>query len=225
MILAGGLGLRLRPITFAIPKPLIAVNGVPLIHGIINHFQSFGVKQIYISTGYLSDLVKAYIQSQNFKNVGFEFLEEREKLGTAGPLSLIKNRTEPFDILLTNGDLIFDLNLDRFYKNFLDSSAEISVVTKTITEQSRFGIIKTNFSSGMITEIIEKPTSNLDINCGIYLIKSNIINLVPTDINYDMPDLIKSAIASSKKVIAYKDNFEWACIDNISDLNSVSLRD
>ncbi len=224
MILAGGLGLRLRPITFAIPKPLIAVNGVPLIHGIINHFQSFGVKQIYISTGYLSDLVKVYVQSQNFKNISFEFIEERKKLGTAGPLSLIKNRTEPFDILLANGDLIFDLNLDRFYKNFLDSGAEISVVTKTIAEQSRFGVIKTNSSSGMIAEIIEKPTSHSDINCGIYLIKSNVINLIPTDINFDMPDLIKSAIASSKKVVAYKDNFEWACIDNISDLNSVSLR-
>jgi NDP-sugar pyrophosphorylase family protein len=224
MILAGGLGLRLRPITFAIPKPLIAVNGVPLIHGIINHFQSFGIKQIYISTGYLSDLVKVYVQSQNFKNVSFEFIEEREKLGTAGPLGLIKNRNEPFDILLANGDLIFDLDLDRFYKNFLDSSAEISVVTKTIAEQSRFGIIKTNSSSGTISEIIEKPTSHFDINCGIYLIKNNIIKLVPTDINYDMPDLIKSAIASARKVIAYKDNFEWACIDNISDLNSVSLK-
>ncbi len=223
MILAGGLGLRLRPITFGIPKPLVAINGVPLIHGIIKNLKSYGLKEIYISTGYLSDLVKAYVCSQDFGSVVIKFVDERVRLGTAGPLKLIQLNEDKFDILLTNGDLVFDLNIDNFYENFKLLDADISIVTKTVKEQSRYGVINSDPVTGIVTSIKEKPSIYSDISCGIYLLKSDMFSLIPRNENFDMPDLIRSAIKNGFKVVCYRDISQWACIDSISDLNSASI--
>ena len=117
LILAGGLGMRLRPYTTVLPKPLMPLGDKPILERLIIQLKEYNFKTVYFSVGYLSSLIRAYFGDGNKWGVQINYIQEDKRLGTAGPLSLLPEMTKPF--LVLNGDLVTDLNFSKILKSYV----------------------------------------------------------------------------------------------------------
>ena len=221
LILAGGFGKRLLPITSEKPKPLISLNKNTTILGqIIDSLQSQGFLNLNVSTYYLADQIVKYLDD-NY--IGINVLLEKDELGTAGPLLNFYNKNTEITetILLINGDVLTDLNFKNVSDFHNKNKADITVVTSYEDINLKYGeiILKRN----KVVDIIEKPKKKFLINAGIYLINSKILKYVNNKNKYFMDELIKFSISKYLKVINYthegyfldlgtKDNLERAKI-------------
>ncbi|MFA4884187.1 MAG: sugar phosphate nucleotidyltransferase [Candidatus Margulisiibacteriota bacterium] len=224
LILAGGLGTRLRPLTFAVPKPLIPVRGRPILDYIISRLSRFGFNDIYISLNYHGDMIKLYLAQKNFKKLQLNYLSESSPLGTAGPLSLFKKngikigRDE--SLLVMNGDIMTDLSFADFLSCHERSGADLSVAMINFAHQLSYGIIDLD-DDNRIVDIREKPTLNYRASAGIYLVKGKCVELVPSK-RYTMPELIESAARQGQLVKGYLIKEHWLAIEQIKNLEEVN---
>jgi len=217
--MAGGKGLRLRPLTLNTPKPLLKVNNLPLIDYGINNILKFGVKNFWISVGYLGQLIKDYIGSK--KNIAsFNFVTEVTPLGTIGALSKIKDFKNDI-VLITNADLITDFDLEEFYLEHINKDSDITILVKNYDVKVPFGIVDTNHS-GAITRILEKPTFNYLINGGIYLINKEHLSLIPKGKFYNATDLIELMIELGLKINYFKYSGIWHDLGLIDDFRKLN---
>lgn len=167
VILAGGLGTRLKPFTEVIPKPLLPIGEKTLLEIQIEHLKKYGFDEIYLALNYKADYVKSYLENEKKYGVKLYYSIENKKLGTCGPITLLKDKlTEPF--LLINGDILTKANFKDIYKFALKfEESPLTIVTKIITTPFRFGSIETN--GNYITKVTEKPDLNFEILAGIYI--------------------------------------------------------
>ncbi|MBW2985478.1 nucleotidyltransferase family protein [Candidatus Woesearchaeota archaeon] len=180
VILAGGKGTRLRPLTYETPKALLPVHGKTLTEHLFDLFKRHGITEVFLSIGYLGEKIKDYFKDGKEFGVDIKYLEENEPLGTAGPLKLAKNElTESF--LVSNGDELKDINLDEMYKQHKKNKALVTIALTKVEDPSQYGVAK--LDGEKILEFIEKPKkgeapSNL-INSGLYIIEPEIIDMIP----------------------------------------------
>ena len=220
IIIAGGLGVRLRPLTYTIPKPLLPLGEKPILEVILSNLSFFGIRDIILSIGYCGDLIRAYFRDGSKFGVHIEYVEENEPLGTAGPLELVREKfalrqEEP--LLLMNGDILTKLNFPKMIDHHFNEANELTIATRTHEMHPGFGVVKVN-GNGVVQNITEKPTFSYEISAGIYVLQPSVIEIVPKGIRFDMPDLIGALITNGKKVGAYHFNEYWQSLDQLSDL-------
>jgi NDP-sugar pyrophosphorylase family protein len=215
VILAGGLGTRLKPFTDIIPKPLLPLGGQTIVEIQIAALQRAGFHEIFIATNYRSEFVRAFLGSGSKYGVSIEFSEEEKPLGTCGPLSLLKHRlTEPFIVM--NGDVLTNLDLAKFYAECLAREPILTVATKIITTPFRFGNVKVD-EEGCVIDVEEKPEFYLEVVAGIYFMRPAVIELIPRDQYYGMDQLIKEMLAQKAKVGRYLIKEYWVDIGQVED--------
>jgi len=209
ILMAGGFGKRLMPLTKNTPKPLLKVKKKSLLEIAMNNFKKYGVTQFNISIYYKSKKIKEYFNKKKFNNFKINFLNEKIPLGTAGCLSLLNQKNIKENILVYNGDIISDINILNLLKFHQDTNSDITVCAKEFSESSPFGQI---FHRGhKIKKIVEKPNKKNFVNAGIYLIKKKLIRNLPVK-SIKMTDFIESKIIKGYNVNIYPIYEYWVDI-------------
>jgi NDP-sugar pyrophosphorylase family protein len=215
VILAGGLGSRLRPFTEVIPKPLLPLGEKSLMEIQIVALRDYGFNEIYVATNHMADFVEAFLGDGSKYGVKLIFSRETSPLGTCGPLTLLKAQlTEPF--LVMNGDILTKLNFRALYDFAVAQDSLLVVGTKIISHPFRFGNVVVD-GSNHIVEIEEKPDLNFEILSGIYCMKPGIFELIPENAYFGMDTLLKEMIAQQRTVSRYLIHEYWLDIGLVED--------
>lgn len=210
VLMAGGKGERLRPLTEKTPKPLLPVGDKAIIDHNIDRLIRYGVKHINVTVNYLGEQLEEHFMKPR-GDVKVETVREPKFLGTIGSICFVKeffNNT----ILVMNSDLFTNINYEDFYLHFKEHDAEMSVAAVPYTVSVPYGIF--DLDGNNINGLIEKPTYNYYANAGIYLIKRSVLNEIPKDTFFNATDLIEKLIAKNKKVIRFPLNGTWIDIGN-----------
>lgn len=217
ILLAGGLGTRLRPLTFAVPKPLIPVGDKPVLEIILNTLKSFGITDFYLALGYKAELIQAYFQDGSQFGVKIHYVREEKRLGTAGPLRLVRDRfTIKEPILVMNSDIITEADFGDLYAFHLREHAELTVAVRHYTYTVPYGVLE--LDGAQVLSIRERPVRDFEISCGIYVISPHLFDLVPEGEFFDMPQLICRAIDQRHRVSAYYIRQKWLAIETLQHL-------
>jgi NDP-mannose synthase len=214
VILAGGLGTRLRPFTEVIPKPLLPIGGKAILQIQIERLRDNGFKEIYICTNYKSDYIEDFIGDGSRYGVSIIVSKENKRLGTAGPLTLLKRYLKkPFIVM--NGDILTSLNFKNFYNFAVDNDSDICLAIKKEVTPYEFGNIL--FNGDDVLEMQEKPDIVKYILAGIYVINPRVLNEIPNDTYYGMDILINQLISNKMKVLKYEISEYWLDIGRYND--------
>jgi len=215
LILAGGLGARLRPLTYAVPKPLLPIGDKPIIEQIILNLKTHGIKNFFISVNYKKEMIKNYLKEGKSLGVNIEYVEEENYTGTAGCISHLSLDR---DMIINNGDLLCDLDYTVFDEMMNDFDFIITSIKKEY--KIDFGVLNYNSKKELLSWE-EKPVNIFSINAGIYAIKLNVINFVKTHNkknNYlDMPDLWQLLLKNDFKIGIYEHNGIWEDVGRMED--------
>jgi NDP-sugar pyrophosphorylase family protein len=223
VILAGGRGVRLRPLTYTIPKPLLPIGEKPILEEIIDRLKADGITEIIIAVGYRAELIETYFRDGAHLGVNITYVRETQPLGTAGPLALVRDTValEPNEpLLMMNGDLLTDIDMNAFADAHRKSGAEVTVATREFALQHPYGVIQVE--DGRITGIVEKPSVTDTVSAGIYAIQPSALDVIPSGKFFDMPDLVTALLAANRPVAAYPFTGEWLAIDRIEQLEDAA---
>lgn len=215
LIMAGGLGSRLLPLTKDTPKPLLPVSGKPMIQHIIESLRKFGAHQFYISVNYRAQMIKNFLKDGSGLRVNIEYINEKKRLGTAGALAHVSNLQKDGHLLLVNGDVITDLNYQSMYDFHNNNESDITIAIKNFELKIPYGILNMDFNR--VIGISEKPTEKKYINAGIYLINLSALPKLKKNSYLDMTDLINTMIQKEKRVYAYSIESFWADLGQYND--------
>lgn len=214
ILMAGGLGTRLRPLTEETPKPMLRVGNKPILETIIKNFASHGFVNITISLNYKGDMIKKYFKDGSDFGVNIDYVEENIRLGTAGALSLLEQQpNEPFFVM--NGDLLTDVNFSNLLDFHCFGNALATMCVREYEYQIPYGVIE--IENGNISSIEEKPIKKFFVNAGIYVLSPNIFENIPQNEFFDMPTLFNILIENQKKVLSFPIHEYWLDIGRMSD--------
>lgn len=217
VILAGGLGTRLKPFTEVIPKPLLPIGEKAVLEIQIEHLKQHGFDEIFLATNYKSNYIENFFGDGSRYGVKLIISREEKQLGTVGPLTLLKSElTEPF--LLMNGDILSNINLTNFYNFAANKESTLSVCIKKIIMPYAFGNIF--FKDDIVTGIEEKPDIITYALAGIYVMKPGILNFIPDNEYYGMDSLIKKMLSEKEPISKYELKEYWLDIGRIDDYES-----
>ena len=190
VIMAGGLGSRLMPLTQNCPKPLLELDGKPIMQHSLDRLVALGFSKFYIMVNYLADQFNAFIEQWASEGIEIELILESHRLGTAGPLSLVKEKIDqPF--LVINADLLTGMNFRRFLGKHKKWGGKATVATRPYEIKIPFGVIEAELNSkNLIRAVFEKPTYRVLVNAGIYAFSPEVLQLVPDNEFLDMPDFL-----------------------------------
>jgi dTDP-glucose pyrophosphorylase len=214
IIMAGGRGERLKPLTDSVPKPMLKVGDKPIIEHNLDRLISYGIDDFWLSIGYLGDQLREYFKDGAQKNVSIDYVTEDQPLGTIGAVNKIGNLTHD-TILVTNSDILTNLDYEDFYQSFMASGADFSIVTIPYDVNIPYAVLET--TNGHVVSFKEKPTYTYYSNGGIYLMKREILGLIPPNISYNTTDLMEQLIQSGKKVHSYPLRGYWLDIGKMED--------
>lgn len=210
VLMAGGKGERLRPLTEKTPKPLLPVGGKAIIDHNIDRLIANGVKHINVTVNYLGEQLEEHFKEPRGE-VRIHTVREPKYLGTIGSIRFVKEFYND-TILVMNSDLFTNINYEDFYLHFIEHDAEMSVAAIPYTVSVPYGIF--DLDGRDIQGLIEKPTYNYYANAGIYLIKRTALDEIPEETFFNATDLIEKLIAEDKKVIRFPLNGTWIDIGN-----------
>jgi NDP-sugar pyrophosphorylase family protein len=215
VILAGGLGLRLRPLTNIIPKPLLPIGESTILEIQILSLRKHGVKDVIIAANYMSDYLKSVVgDGEKYGGVRVHISEEKQPLGTCGPLTLVSDRlVEPFVVM--NGDILTNLDFSKLGEFALARPAWLTIVTKEIAIPFRFGRVIAE--GDRIVDIEEKPNFLQEILAGIYVMRPEILRLIPSSTYFGIDTLIKTMLTGNHAINKYLMKDYWVDIGQLSD--------
>ncbi len=213
VIFAGGKGKRLRPYTHVVPKPLMPIGKKPILELIIEQLVKAGIKHITISVFENINLFKSILRNKKFPKIKIDFLIEKKSLSTAGGLKIIKNL--PKEFFAMNGDLITNLNFKNFYNFHKKYNSDLTLCSKTLYSKIEYGVVE-NDKHLKLLKFTEKPKIKYKVNLGIYIIKRDVIKLIPRNKSFGFDKLIKKI--PRKKISVYNSNCKWFDIGREKDL-------
>jgi dTDP-glucose pyrophosphorylase len=215
VIMAGGEGTRLRPLTDDLPKPMVEIGGVPLLARQIERLANVGIRRVYISVNYLSHIIEEYFGDG--RNFGIEicYLREKEKLGTAGALSLLPEHPDG-PIMVMNGDILTTSDLDSLYSFHMNHGAKITVAAIDHRVDIPYGVIRAD--GPFVTGLVEKPSERFLCNAGIYAVSPEALSLLPGSKFSNMTDLIDTCLAKNWPVAVFPVHEYWNDIGTPDDL-------
>lgn len=214
VLMLGGLGTRLRPLTNDIPKPMLKVGNKPIVETIIDGFKQYGYTNFIFSVNYKKEVIQNYFQTGEAFGVQIDYVEEEKRMGTAGALSLIENRpTDSFFVM--NGDLLTQVNFDQLMQFHVEQGALATMCVREYEYQVPYGVIETNGTD--LIGIKEKPVHRSFVNAGIYVLSPEVFDYIPQDTFYDMPTLFEALIADGKKTSVFPIHEYWLDIGQVDD--------
>jgi dTDP-glucose pyrophosphorylase len=218
IIMSGGKGTRLKPHTNILPKPLISHKGKPLIEHVINQFSKYGLEDYIFSINYKSHIIKAFFKELKLQ-FKINYLEENKPLGTAGSLSLIQNQINR-NYFISNCDTIISADLSKIFSQHIKIKNHITIVVSKINYKLPYGMCTINHKNEL-KSFSEKPEKTYIVNTGLYLLKSEIIKIVPKNKFFHMTDLIELAKRKNFKVGVYLiDKKDWLDLGSIESIRN-----
>jgi dTDP-glucose pyrophosphorylase len=216
VIMAGGRGTRLQPLTDTVPKPLLKVGDKAIMEHNVDRLALYGIDDYWFSVKYLGEQIEEYFGNGNDKNRNIDYVWEEIPLGTIGAVSKIKNFEHDY-ILLTNSDILTNLDYEHFFVDFLEQDADFSVVTIPYKVNVPYAVLETEDRE--ITNFKEKPSYTYYSNGGIYLMKKSVLKYIPEEVFYNATDLMEKLIEEKKKVISYPLSGYWLDVGKHEDFD------
>jgi len=214
VIQCGGKGTRLRPHTSILPKPLMPIGARPVLELVLKWLRRNGIKDVFITTGYLGHLIRSVCGDGNQWNMRIIYTQELEPLGTIGPLSLVREElNEPF--LVLNGDVLTDLNLNHFVSSHRQHQATVTIATATRVTKMEFGVI--DEIEGRVTAFREKPELSSLVSMGIYCMDPAVFERIPSGVPFGFDDLMFQMLDQEAAVHVFKHNGLWLDIGRVED--------
>lgn len=214
VIMAGGKGTRLKPLTDTTPKPLLKVGGKPIIEYNIDRLSTFGVDNIFISIRYLGEQLVEYFGNGENKEIAIDYIMEDEPLGTMGAVRKVDGFLNDY-VLVMNSDLLTNIDFEDFFKAFIENESDFSVATTPFLVKVPYAVLEVD--GHRIESFKEKPTYTYYSNAGIYLFKRELIDHIPIDSFFDATDFMDTLIQAGKKVTHYPILGYWLDIGKPED--------
>ena len=214
VIMAGGKGERLRPLTESTPKPLLKVGEKPIIEYNIDSFKNHGVSKCWISINYLGEQLESFAIEKQTETFEIKTIREDYPMGTIGSVKLIE-QFEKETILVCNSDLLNNVNLEVFYLDFINSCADLSVVTIPYTVNIPYAVLE--LQDEYVKDLKEKPSYTFYSNGGIYLFKKQLLKLIPEDSVFSAIDFMEKIIENKKKIKSFPHHGYWLDIGKHED--------
>lgn len=214
-IMAGGRGQRLMPLTADMPKPMLHVGDKPILEHNIDRLIQFGIKNIYLSVNYLADKIEDYFKDGSDKGVSIKYVHEDKPLGTLGSVKMVEELEHDY-VMVMNSDLLTDIDFNGFFQTFLRSGADMGVATTMYSVEVPYGVMEVG-TGNMVNALKEKPRYNYYSNAGIYIIKKELLSLVPHNEFYNVTDLMESLIEQGKKLVSFPILGYWLDIGKHDD--------
>jgi len=219
VLMVGGLGTRLRPLTENTPKPMLKVGDKPILETIISNFKKYGFTDIILSVSYKSHVIEEYFEDGTKFGVQIEYIHEKKRMGTAGALSLIKEKlNEPFFVM--NGDLLTNINFEHMMDYHISNNSYATMGVREYDFQVPYGVV--NIDGIHIKNIEEKPTHTFYVSGGIYILSPKILDLIPNERFYDMPTLFENIISKDLKSISFPIHEYWLDIGRVEEFEKAN---
>lgn len=219
VVMAGGLGARLRPLTENTPKPLLKVGSKPILETIIRNFTQYGFRRIFLSVNYRGEQIQDYFGDGKEFGARLEYLVESKRLGTAGALSLLPETCQE-PVIIMNGDLLTNVNFEHLVNYHNLSGASATMCVRDYELQVPYGVVHSDGAT--IQEIEEKPIHRYYVNAGIYVLSPEALQQIPQDQYFDMPQLFQQLIKSGCKTCSFPVREYWKDIGRPADFDQAN---
>jgi NDP-sugar pyrophosphorylase family protein len=219
VIMVGGSGIRLRPFTYVIPKPLLPIGDETLLENMIRSLNNSGFDEIFLMTSYQHEKFNQCYKYESKYGVSINICHEEEKMGTAGGITSLKGRLDN-DFLVLNGDLLVKMDFLNMFNYHRDYKADLTIGVTEFSYRLPYSVVKFN-SENTLIEITEKPTQIYNVNSGIYVLNSSLFKMLLKEEYLDMPRLISLAKKNAKKIIKFDIGNCWLDIGQLEDYEKV----
>jgi dTDP-glucose pyrophosphorylase len=220
VVMAGGRGERLRPLTDHLPKPLLAVGRTTILERLLERLFEAGFTDVWLAVNYMADKIEATIGDGTRWGLQVRYLREEQPLHTAGALSLLPERPAG-PIVVLNADQVTRLSFARMVDYHLAEDAAVTIGVFHHEEQVKYGVL--DLDQNTVTGLREKPTLRYPCNAGFYVIEPTMLDLVPSGTSFSMVQLAEAAMAAGHKVVAFPIVETWLDIGNFDDLNKALM--
>lgn len=220
VLMAGGLGSRLQPLTNQCPKPLLKIGNKPILQTIIENFIEYGFYRFYISVNYKSEMIEEFFGDGSRFGINIEYLREDKKLGTAGALSLLTEQ-EKEPIIVMNGDILTKVDFEALLHYHEEEQVEATMAVREYTIQIPYGVIEAD--GNIITQIREKPEYTSLVNAGIYVLSHNVVNKICEQEYLDMTTIFSELIKQKKKTTVFPISEYWRDIGKMDDFERAQI--
>jgi NDP-sugar pyrophosphorylase family protein len=222
VILAGGKGTRLAPYTTVFPKPLMPIDGMPILEVVVRQLAHFGIRSLIFAVSRQSEpLLSAYFGDGSQFGVKIKYHREDEPLGTAGPLSRIKGLPRSF--LVMNGDILTTLDYGRLIRYHEQRKPMITIAMSQKKVSIDFGVLESD-QADRLTHYREKPVLSYSVSMGVYVFDRNVLSWIPRDRYFDFPDLIQILLKKREQVLCYPSKDFWLDIGRHEDYEEAQKR-
>lgn len=216
VLMAGGEGKRLRPLTEKTPKPLLMVGDKPIIEYNIDRLINFGIKKINLSINYLGEQLVDYFKDGTSKGIEIKYVKEDKPLGTIGSVLLVENFYND-DIIVMNSDLLTNIDFSDFFKAYKESDADMAVATTSYHVDVPYAVLEVEDDGTAVKSLKEKPRYTYYSNAGIYIMKKKLLKMIPENEFYDITDLMDRVLEMNLKLITYPINGYWLDVGKHED--------
>lgn len=213
VIMAGGFGTRLRPLTDATPKPMLQIGGKPLMQRTIENLQRAGINRIHVTTHYLPEKITGHFGNGHQFGVDINYVREDVPMGTAGALRLLDHIDEP--LLVINGDILTQIDFGSLSRFHQAHEAMLTVAVRQYDVQVPYGVVES--TDGIVRSLQEKPRFHFQVNAGIYQLEPSACRHIPRSGRYDMTDLIRALLQNSETVVGFPITEYWLDIGQHDD--------
>jgi NDP-sugar pyrophosphorylase family protein len=220
VLMAGGMGRRLHPITCDCPKPLIQVGNKPILETILENFIAHGFRRFYISVNYKAEMIKKHFGDGGRWGVEIRYIDEEFALGTAGPLGCLPERSAA-PIIVMNGDILTQVNFHQLLAFHAEHRSKATMCVREYDFQIPYGVI--NLQHHRLVDIEEKPVQRFFVNAGIYALEPEVISMIPKNKHCDMPGLFKEVLQQGYETAAFPVREYWMDVGRIDDLERAKL--
>ncbi|MDF2832922.1 nucleotidyltransferase family protein [Chryseobacterium indoltheticum] len=216
VLMAGGEGKRLRPLTEKTPKPLLMVGEKPIIEYNIDRLINFGIKKINLSINYLGEQLVDYFKDGSSKGIEIKYVKEDKPLGTIGSVLLVESFYND-DIIVMNSDLLTNIDFSDFFKTYKESNADMAVATTSYHVDVPYAVLEVGDDGTAVKSLKEKPRYTYYSNAGIYIMKKKLLKMIPENEFYDITDLMDRVLEMNLKLITYPINGYWLDVGKHED--------
>ncbi|MCZ4336793.1 nucleotidyltransferase family protein [Shewanella colwelliana] len=221
LIMAGGFGTRLKPLTDKCPKPMLKVGNRPLLEIALSNFIQAGFTNFYISTHYMPEQIKSHFGDGSQWNVNITYVHENEPLGTGGAVGLLPKDLPQLPAIVMNGDILTKVDFQLLLKFHHENNADATMCVREYDYQIPYGVI--SGTGNRITDMVEKPVQRFFVNAGIYVINQDIIKSVSANTYIDMPTLLEKKIADEGQVLMFPIHEYWLDIGRMDDFKQAQV--